>query len=198
MDMMWLKDWLIADNVFVGIRGKNGYGRGAVFIWVNSEDVVVERNVIVNCDRGICLGNPSGDRLHMTGGIVRNNFIAAGVNIAIEMGRTRRSQVLNNTVWSQPVMRHARIDFYQGSAGGECFNNLMHNGRINCPKNLRRGNNLIGDLGGWFADEAIGDLRLTGAAAEAVGAGRSCPDVSEDFDRRRRKEPPDLGASEAQ
>ena len=196
IDMMWLKDWVVADNVFVGIRGKNGYGRGAIFIWVNSEDVVAERNVIVNCDRGICFGNPSGDRLHMTGGIVRNNFIVAGVNLALEMGRTRRTNVLSNTVWSQPVMRHATIDFYQGSAGGTCFNNLLHNGRIKCPKNLRRGNNLIGEFTDWFADTAVGDLHLTGAAAQAVGAGVAWADVPEDFDRRQRKDPPNVGADE--
>jgi len=196
IDMMGLKDWVVADNVFVGIRGRNGYGRGAVFIWVDSEDVVAERNVIVNCDRGICFGNPSGDRLHMTGGIVRNNFIAAGVNIALEAGRTRRTKVLHNTVWSHPVMRHATIDFYQGSAGGECFNNLLHNGRINCPKNLRRGNNLIGDLTGWFADPSIGDLHLTSAAAGAVAAGTPHLDAPEDFDRRPRNDPPNVGADD--
>ncbi len=196
IDMMWLKDWVVADNVFVGIRGKNGYGRGAIFIWVNSENVVAERNVIVNCDRGICFGNPSGDRLHMTGGIARNNFIVAGVNIALEMGRTRQTRVLSNTVWSQSVMRQATIDFYQGSAGGACLNNLLHQGRINCPKRLRQGSNLIGDLSGWFADTAVGDLHLTEAAVQAVGAGMACPDAGEDFDRRQRKDPPNIGADE--
>ena len=52
----------ISDNTFIDIRGHNGGGRGAIFVWVNGRDVVAERNVIVNCDRGICFGNPMAAR----------------------------------------------------------------------------------------------------------------------------------------
>ena len=37
-------------------------GRDAIIIWVRSRRVVVERNLIVNCDRGVAFGNPGADR----------------------------------------------------------------------------------------------------------------------------------------
>ena len=195
MDLMMLRDWTVSDNVFVGIRGKNGYGRGAIFIWVGSEKVVAERNVIVNCDRGICFGNPSGDRLHMTEGVVRNNLIMGGVNIAIEAGRTRQTSVCHNTIWCN-AGRHAAIDFYQGARDGRCLNNLIHNGRINCPKSMKQAGNVLGDLTGWFAGAPVGDFRLTELAAAARGAGVPLPGVKEDFLRRPRPKRPTPGALE--
>jgi len=57
-DMMALDGWTFSDNVFSNIRGRNGGGRAAIFVWVRSRRVVVERNWILNCDRGISLGNP--------------------------------------------------------------------------------------------------------------------------------------------
>ncbi len=34
IDMMAMKDFTISDNTFLGIRGRNQGGRGAVFLWV--------------------------------------------------------------------------------------------------------------------------------------------------------------------
>lgn len=99
MDAMWLKDWVIADDTFINIRGQHGGGRGAIFIWINSEGVTAERNLVVGCDRGICFGNPSGEPLHMTRGIIRNNFIVAGKGQGIEICRTLDTVVEHNTIF---------------------------------------------------------------------------------------------------
>ncbi|MHC4521683.1 MAG: outer membrane protein assembly factor BamB family protein, partial [Planctomycetota bacterium] len=58
IDVMYAKDWLISDNVFVGIQGRTGEGRGAIFLWFDAQDCVVERNTIIDCDVGLQLGNP--------------------------------------------------------------------------------------------------------------------------------------------
>ncbi len=71
IDMACVARWTISDNTFADIRGHNGGGRGAIFVWMGSREVIAERNVIVNCDRGISSGNPSGEPPHMTGGIAR-------------------------------------------------------------------------------------------------------------------------------
>ena len=66
--------WTISDNVFLGIRGRTGSARGAVFLWQDTRDCVVERNVVVDCDSGICLGNsfkPPEVAVHCTGIVVR-------------------------------------------------------------------------------------------------------------------------------
>jgi len=43
IDMMALEDWTFSDNIFRNIKGRNGGGRAAIFIWVRSRRVVVER-----------------------------------------------------------------------------------------------------------------------------------------------------------
>src|SRR5262249_34857356 len=57
IDAMAARGWVISDNVFWGIRGRTSEARGAVFLWNDCRDCVVERNVVVGCDAGICLGN---------------------------------------------------------------------------------------------------------------------------------------------
>ena len=58
-------------------------GRGAIFIWNQGRNIVVERNVFVGCDCSISFGNPSEPTnyepgtLHNYDGIIRNNFIIA-------------------------------------------------------------------------------------------------------------------------
>jgi hypothetical protein len=86
IDMMALEDWTFSENVFRNVKGRNGGGRAAIFIWVRSRQVVVERNLIENCDRGVAFGNPgkstasvAGERLvYVSDGIIRNNFIVGG------------------------------------------------------------------------------------------------------------------------
>ena len=73
-----------SDNVFQNIKGRRGGGRAAIFIWVRSRRVVVERNLIVNCDRGVAFGNPGRSTADIDGqqpvyvsdGVIHNNFIA--------------------------------------------------------------------------------------------------------------------------
>jgi hypothetical protein len=194
IDMMWLKDWVIADNVFVGIRGANGVGRGAIFIWVHSEGVVAERNVIVNCDRGICFGNPSGSRPHMTRGIVRNNFIVAGTSQGIEICRTVDTLVAHNTVFATGVVHPAAVQFHQGSGGARFLNNIVH-GRVALDREVRSEGNVVGDCAGWFADPATGDLHLTTKAGAAARAGR-LKEAADDFDAQQRQSDTHAGADE--
>ena len=193
IDAMWLKDWVIAGNVFVNIRGRNGGGRGAIFVWVNSQNVVAERNLIVNCDRGICFGNPSGEPLHMTGGVVRNNFIVAGRSQAIEICRTRDTAVLNNTVFSDPPAQRV-VQFHQLAGAGNRFINNLVLGGLEAPPEVAAKSNLVAALKGWFVNPQIGDLRLTGEGG--VGKGQWLSEVTDDFDGRPRAHPPDIGAHE--
>ena len=58
IDMMYLNNWTFVDNAFRNIKGANGGGRGAIFVWYQSRNIVVERNHFMNCDRSIAFGNP--------------------------------------------------------------------------------------------------------------------------------------------
>ena len=183
IDMMWLKDWVIADNVFIGIRGLNGVGRGAIFIWQHCEDVVAERNIIMNCDRGICFGNPSGPPLHMTRGIVRNNFILVGTSQGIELVRTVNTQVVHNTIVAHSPAHPAAVQFHQGSKGAKFANNIVH-GQVRRDKGVTGGGNIIGACDDLLADPSRGDMHLRPEAD--VDKVKAVKAASEDFDRKRR------------
>ena len=56
MDVMSARGWTVSDNVLMGIRGRTGGARGAIFFWQGSQDVTIERNAVVDCDSGMWLG----------------------------------------------------------------------------------------------------------------------------------------------
>ena len=86
MDIMNAHDWTIADNVFMNINGPTGEARGAVFLWHNGMDCVINRNFMIDCDSGICLGNSSvrGERRHANHGLIVVNNLFSGPRIVVE------------------------------------------------------------------------------------------------------------------
>ncbi len=204
IDMMALEDWTFSDNVFRNIKGRNGGGRAAIFIWVRSRRVLVERNFILNCDRGVAFGNPgkstanvSRERLvYVRDGVIRNNFITGGPDGGIELWYAEDIQVHNNSIW-RPERNWSRgIRIGTGTSHTNIVNNLVH-GEIRLEggeAELRQ--NLTGRLDGYFVDPTSGNLALTKAATEAIDKGSSLPGVTEDIRRQPRSESPDLGAWE--
>jgi len=204
IDMMALDDWTVSDNVFRNIKGRNGGGHAAVFIWVRSRRVVVERNLIVNCDRGVAFGNPGQSTANLAGeqlvyvadGVIRNNMIVGGPDCGIELWYADRIKVFNNTIW-RPERNWSRgIRIGTGTAHTAIVNNLVH-GEIRLDGGEAEfRNNLAARLDGYFVDPASGNLALTSAAVGAFDRGVSLPEVTDDIRRRPRGDPPDLGAWE--
>jgi len=205
IDMMALEDWTISDNCFRNIKGHNGGGRAAIFIWVRSRQIVVERNLIVDCDRGVAFGNPgqstastAGERLvYVSDGIIRNNFIVGGPDCGIELWHVERIKVFNNTIWRPERNWNRGIRVGTGTARTEIVNNLAH-GEIRLDggeAQLR--NNLTGKLDGYFVDPALGNLALTANANGAIDQGVSLPEVTDDIRGKRRAARPDPGAWES-
>lgn len=105
IDMMVLDGAAISDNRFINIKGMNGGARGAIFIWVGSKNITAERNIIENCDRGICYGNPGNTSVeggnlpyYVDGGIIRGNFIYNSVSHAVELAHTNNIKVCGNMI----------------------------------------------------------------------------------------------------
>ena len=205
IDMMALEDWTFSDNCFRNIKGRNGGGRAAIFIWVRSRQVVVERNLIIDCDRGVAFGNPgqstanlAGERLaYVSDGMIRNNFIVGGADCGIELWYAERIKVFNNSIW-RPERNWSRgIRVGNGTLQTEIVNNLVH-GEIRLDggeAQLRQ--NLTRRLDGYFVDPASGNLALTSAARETIDQGVALPEVTDDIRQRPRSGRPDLGAWEA-
>ena len=203
IDMMYLDRWEFRDNIFKNIRGANGGGRGAIFIWNQSRNIVVERNIFLGCDRSIAFGNPSEPTyyepgtLHNYDGIIRNNFIVSGnrQGKGIEVVWADNIKICNNTIYGRD-QDFAAIHYFQKISNIYIANNLVR-GRIFGEGNevLSEGN-LTGNLDGYFVNPASGDLHLTLNATGALGKGLQISSVTDDIDHQKRKELPDIGADQ--
>ncbi|MDB6039375.1 MAG: hypothetical protein JWM99_3216, partial [Verrucomicrobiales bacterium] len=205
IDMMALEDWVISDNKFRNINGRNGGGRAAIFIWVRSRRIVVERNIILNCDRGISFGNPgqstangAGERLtYVSNGIIRNNMVAGGADCGIELWYVDGIKVCHNSIWRPEQNWNRGIRLGAGTTHTEIIDNLVH-GRIqNEGGNAQINHNLAQRLEGYFRDPSSGDLALNAQASAAIGQASVLNDVPRDIRGRLRKNRPDLGAWES-
>lgn len=203
IDMMALENWTFSDNRFQNIKGRNGGGRAAIFIWVRSQKIVVERNVIVDCDRGIAFGNPGqstanrpGERLvYLSGGVIRNNFIAGGADCGIELWYADNVKVQHNSIW-RPERNWSRGIRVGTGSQAEIINNLVH-GEIKLEGgHAQLTNNLSGRLDGYFIEPASGNLALTATASGAIGQAIPLADLLHDIRLQPRKPPVDLGAWE--
>ena len=192
---------MISDNVFVGIRGRTREGRGAVFMWFDAQDCVIERNIIIDCDAGICLGNPhraDGISTHCLRCIVRNNFVTGAAEGGIVPVYTKDCKILNNTIY-EPDSRLGRlIRIVFDNDGLLVANNLLSGPRIRneSDSNIRFVNNLEKDLTDVLANPTQGNLHLTVLAADVIDKAVPLSDVTSDIDREPRSAEPDIGADE--
>ena len=200
IDAMHAKGWTISDNVFCGIQGRTREGRGAIFLWNDTQDCLIERNVIVDCDCGICLGNSSRGPdtvVHCTRCTVRNNFVTRCPENDILADYTQDCKILHNTI-HDPASRFGRlIRLVHDNDGLLVANNLLHGPAIRMESKslMKIENNLTTDATALFRDAARGDLHLKAALPEG-GSVRRLADVPEDFDRQSRKDPTLAGADE--
>lgn len=197
IDAMHAKGWIIRDNVFVGIKGRTGEGRGAVFLWNESRDCVVERNVVIDCDSGICLGNyyrAEGTRWHAHSCLVRNNFVVRCEENGILAARTRDCRIVHNTI-HHPTSRLGRLIWaLEDNDGLLVANNLLDGPDVlvTASGTITRHDNLSGGRwGDYFADARGGNLRLVQPLP--VNCPR-LPHVPDDIDRRPLPEPACPGA----
>ena len=167
IDMQYLTNWTIADNAFVGIQGAHGWGRGAIFLWVGSEKITIERNVFFNCDRSIALGNPSSEYLNVRGAVVRDNEIVAGANRAVECNWTQDVDVYKNVIYATRY-EYPTVEFIRGSEGCRFHHNIVH-GTISCEPSARTEYNQLGNLEGCFTEPENGNLDLTEKGKKIFG-----------------------------
>jgi nitrous oxidase accessory protein NosD len=201
IDVMYATNWIISDNVFVGIQGRTYEGRGAIFVWHTSQDCIIERNIIIDCDVGLQLGNPHRDSettYHCIRFIARNNFITRAPEAGIVTVYTKDCKVLNNTI-HDPESRLGRL-IRTVFTNDELIiaNNLLSGPRIRneSKSKISFSNNLIRDFTDIFVDPVRGNLHLKNTVVDVIDKGIQLLEVKEDFDGELRGSKPDIGADE--
>jgi hypothetical protein len=201
IDVMNAKGWSIRDNVFMGIRGKTGEARGAIFLWHNATGCTVERNMVIDCDTGIALGNSSarGERRHANRCLVRNNFVVRCSESNILADHTRDCRILHNSVHDPDSRTGRLLRVVHANDGLLVAGNIFSGPRIvveshEGPIDVR--DNLIRPVGEYFVDPKQGDLHLTERAVEAIDVAPRLADVTDDIDGQQRGAKSDLGADE--
>ena len=186
VDVLAGRGWTVRDNRFERIRGpaSGRWAAGpAVLFWANSQDTVVERNVIVDSFRGIALGlGPGGSDLARDGervidhqgGRIRNNTVVnlhAWADEGIEANSAPGVSIENNTVLTEGSVNWS-ISLRFPATGATVRNNLT-----SLPIVLRNGGraelegNVEGARSDWFVNAPAGDLRLNLAHREVLRAG---------------------------
>jgi hypothetical protein len=181
IDGHFCKDWIIINNVFNYIKSPGATLAGyALHFWNDSENTLVEKNLIINCDRGIGfgLGSSANTSLQTSPDTqVYNNsiFFDNDYYSAIEcrFAETQNVYIANN-------LSNKIIWFRDGATGVVEYNNL----------------NAISD---WFIDESTGNLHLSSdTLSQVVDQGISISGLIDDFDGDIRPQGSgiDIGADE--
>lgn len=210
--------WVVSRNRFDGIYCDGGsLAEHAIHFWLGGRDQVIERNVIVNCARGIGLGLGDGAGVHERpyadrrraagaiagyvgndGGVIRNNVIYADVaafDSGISLEQAMGARVIHNTVLVMGAARGNAIEYRFPNSVVAIHNNVATSIRARDGGRGSVDHNLERPAASIFVDAATGDLRLAASAAAAIGRGAPQPDAGLDMtghahDPRR----PDLGA----
>ena len=201
IDVMYAQRWTISDNVFVGINGRTGEARGAIFLWVDARDCVVERNIVIDCDSGICLGNSHrgpDTRVHCTGCVVRNNFVTRCPENGILADYTRDCRILHNTIHDPGSRLRRLIRLVHDNDGLVVANNLLSGPemRVETASPVRIEGNETREARDWFVQADQGDLHLKTDARSALPQATRLADVLEDVDGQPRAERTAVGADE--
>jgi len=185
------KNWVVRGNTFRGIASpSNSVAEFAVHFWDASADNTVERNIIVNCDRGVGFGL---DGRGNTGGIIRNNMIYHAANnhpyadSAIALSESPNSKVYNNSIYYENSYPWA-IEYRFGSTTGvEVSNNLVNKQII--ARDGATGtasNNVTNAVASWFASPTTGNLHLASAVSSVVDKGKTISGLTDDVDGETR------------
>lgn len=189
-------DWAVRDNVFADIRSPDdSLAEHAIHFWSNSSNTLVERNTIVDCDRGIGFG--MGNRGHI-GGMIRNNMVYTTRDVGIGLESARGTQVLNNSVYADNY--GSAIEYRFSATSGVTIRGNLTRGSIWARDGASGdvSNNYTNAIAAFFVDYAKGNLRLASRRPEVVDQAPPAAQVVDDIDGRARPvgSASDLGAHE--
>jgi hypothetical protein len=192
-------NWIVRDNEFRHIRSPESWlAEHAVHFWSDASGTLVERNKIVDCDRGIGFGLGSSGHV---GGIIRNNMVYVTRDVGIGLESSPSTKVYNNTVYTENYLNSIEYR-WSTTTGAEIINNLTNQSiasRDGGSGTVQ--DNVTHAQSGWFVNATAGDLHLaSNTIASVIDQGQTLADVSDDFDGDSRPQASayDIGADEYQ
>jgi hypothetical protein len=181
------KNWVVRGNTFRNIASPSGsVAEFAVHFWDKSANNTVERNVIVNCDRGIGFGLQGFGN---SGGVIRNNMIYHAANnppfadSAIALADSPNSAVYNNTVFNDNSYPWAIEYRFTATTGVEVSNNLVNKQILSRDgATATASNNVSNAVASWFVNPSSGNLHLASAVSSVVDKGKTISGLTNDID----------------
>lgn len=193
-------NWTVSDNVFKDISSPaDAVTEHAVHFWGSSSDNLVERNKILNCDRGIGFGLGTSQN---NGGVIKNNMITndgTGLfdDVGIGIETSPDTKIYNNSIF---IDYQNAIEYrFAATTNVEITNNLTNKiiqSRDGSSATLTTNNETA--IASWFLDLGTGDLRLANNISGVVDMGTTLTDLTIDIDKTARPQfsDYDIGAFE--
>ena len=195
-------NWIIEDNRIQGFWCGGGLAEHGIHFWSDSVDTLVQRNLIVDCDRGIGFG--LGDSGH-SGGIIRNNMIYHGPDhghsdVGIGQESASGAQVYNNTVFQEHGYPNC-IEYRFNARNNLTIVNNLCNRHITSRNNgstTLLSHNITNGAADLFVDAKNGDLHLRMEKTSVTGAALPLAGLTDDYDMQVRPlgAGADIGADE--
>ena len=193
--------WVIQDNVFKNIQSPSGsVAEHAIHLWENdsfSGSNLIERNQIIDCDRGIGVWHNSGVAT------IRNNMVTSSgtgtfPDVGIDIQDSQGTLVYNNTVWIDPSGYYAAMEVRDTTTTGVVLANNLTNKEIAIFSGVgaTKTTNVENAQTSWFTSTATGDLHLSNSVASVTGLGITMTGLIDDFDGDARSGSIDIGADQ--
>lgn len=207
--------WIVRRNRFQDIASpiSNPCQHAAGF-WNGCTNTLMERNAVVDCDRGlgsglkadVVAGGNTVAAVANSGDIIRNNMVShvansdPGADVGISVENSTNAKVYNNSVFLASSIINWALEYRWNTPGAEFTNNLSNRqilARDGAVASLSK--NVTNAQASWFVDVTTADLRLTSSApATVVDAGVNLAAVTDDYVGTARPQGvlPDVGAFE--
>jgi hypothetical protein len=194
--------WVVRNNTFKNIASPNtSVAEFAIHFWdLPANNNTIERNTIIDCDRGIGFGLQGRGS---NGGIIRNNFIYHSNNndpyadVGIALADSPNTQVYNNTVYFENSMSFSMEYRFTATKNAVFTNNLTNKPIVSRDSGAATlANNVANASASWFKSVSTGDLHLASSVASVVDQGKAVSGLTDDIDGQARSGSIDVGADE--
>ena len=193
--------WLIQDNEFKNIRSPSGaISEHAIHMWSNDPfpgENTIERNKILDCDRGIGIWNNTGSTI-IRNNMITSNGLGAFPDVGIDIQNSQNQYVYNNTIWNDPNEGYYAGIEVRGATTTAIVRNNLTNAEIrdiNSPTVTESNNIELTTINSWLVSPTTADHHLSMSVSSIIDQGYMGV-VTDDFDGQNRSGAIDIGADE--